>query len=182
MFLPKSTPTRMPSGMDEEVETEGNWERFQESAGLKTRERTSPEPEAVGGSSTITMSTPLQLQYTCRTPSALFSLTLVLFALPALSHSPSFTASLHPLHLGIIMDELRKPPPSVPYCARPRSRGLAPQQRLHLLSHLPTWTAVYTRSYSLPPQCLCQLTVNTFSCHTFAALHRLLPLPFANLS
>jgi len=62
MTLPESTSTRMPSGMDNEVETEENWERFQESVGFKTRNRTSSEPEGVAGSFEMTSSTPLQFQ------------------------------------------------------------------------------------------------------------------------
>jgi hypothetical protein len=51
MSLSESTPTRMPSGMDNEVETEGNWEHFQEIVGFKTRKRKLSEPEGVAGSS-----------------------------------------------------------------------------------------------------------------------------------
>jgi hypothetical protein len=41
----------MPSGMDNEVETEGNWEHFQEIVGFKPRKRKSSEHEGVAGSS-----------------------------------------------------------------------------------------------------------------------------------
>jgi len=63
--------------------------------------------------------------------------------------------------------KFRQPPPSIPYCARPRSRSLAPQQRLHLLSHPLIWTTMY-----IAPTVSClnagvHVTVNASSCHTF---------------
>jgi len=89
----------------------------------------------------------------CRTLSVLFPSPL--FSLPC-QHFLILLLSQHLLvasTFGIIMNDqkLGQPPPSIPYCTRPRSRGLAPQQRLHLLSHPPIWTTIYTRSYSLPP-------------------------------
>jgi len=73
--------------------------------------------------------------------------------------------------------KLRQPPPSIPYCARPRSRGIARQQRLHLLSHPPIWTTIYTRSSSLPHQCRCpcnrqRLFLSHFSLLFIASYHR----------
>jgi hypothetical protein len=140
---------------------QANWKRFsREDVGFKTRERASSEPEGVAGSSKNTTAAPVRLR--CRTPSALFSLALVLFAFLILLLSQH---RFIPFTFGIIMDDqkLKQPPPSIPYCARPRSRGLAPQQYLHLLSHLPTWTTVYTRSYCLPPQCQCPYDRQCFS-------------------
>ena len=53
----------------------------------------------------------LEWLHECRTPSALFFLTLVLFALSTFFHSPSFTAFSSPPLLGLMdKQKLRQPP------------------------------------------------------------------------
>jgi hypothetical protein len=101
---------------------------------------------------------------------SLFSLTLVLFALLIFSHS-LFQHLLITPTFGIIMDgqKLGQLPSSFPYRARPQSLWrmprFRPQQRLHLLPHLPTWITVYIRSYSTV-----HIAVDAVSCHTFRYL------------
>jgi len=111
----------MPSGMDDEVEAEANWKRFsREDVGFKPRERTSSEPEWVAGSSKMHYCDSSALALS-NSVDSFFPRTCPL----CLSHSQ------HRLILstfGIIMDDqkLRQPPTSIPYGARPRSRGSAP--------------------------------------------------------
>jgi hypothetical protein len=147
-----SMAARMPSGMDDEVEAEANWER-----------------------SKMTSSTPLQLQCAC----VVELCQLFFFFILLLSQH-----LLIPSTFGIIMDEhkLRQPPPSVLHCAGPRSRGLAPQQHLHCClicqPELPSTPAPTVSRLNAGVH----ITSTPSPATLFAVLHRLLPLPFANLS
>ena len=113
----------MPGGMDNEVETEGNWERFQENVGFKPRKPVSSEPEGVAGSSEMTSSTPPQLQCACVIELRQLFFPSHLSSLPCQQRFLVLLLSQHhliPSIFGIIMDEhkLRQPSPSaliVPY-------------------------------------------------------------------
>jgi hypothetical protein len=135
-----SMAARMPSGMDDEVQAEANVSQ--------KGERTSSE-KGVAGSSKMTSSTPLQLQCAC-------VVELCQLFLPTFSHSPSFTASPHPLHFwdyhGRTETQATAPirPLLRPTTISRFSPPTTPSSVVSSANH-----TVYTRSYSLPPQCRC---------------------------